>query len=133
MMKFQIGRAREYYRRAEAGIALLSSGAQLPVAVAAELYKGILDKIEANGYDNFNSRAYLTKEEKMLSVPPLWFKTVSGGWKVCTHPPSLPHSLSPSLPLSLSLSLSLAVVQDSVWRLQGLNPRILQTRPRLAL
>ena len=92
MMKFQIGRAREYYRRAEAGIALLSSGAQLPVAVAAELYKGILDKIEANGYDNFNSRAYLTKEEKMLSVPPLWFKTV--------------------LSLSLSLSRSLA---RSLW------------------
>jgi hypothetical protein len=128
MMKFQIGRAREYYRRAEAGIALLSSGAQLPVAVAAELYKGILDKIEANGYDNFNTRAYLTKEEKMLSVPPLWFKTVSGGWKVCT----LALSLSPSLPPSLPPSLSLAVVQESVWRLQGLNPRILQTCPRLA-
>ena len=110
MMKFQIGRAREYYRRAEAGIALLSSGAQLPVAVAAELYKGILDKIEANGYDNFNSRAYLTKEEKMLSVPPLWFKTVSGGWKVCT--------LSLSVPLSVSLSLSLSLARSlarSLW------------------
>jgi hypothetical protein len=123
MMKFQIGRAREYYRRAEAGIALLSSGAQLPVAVAAELYKGILDKIEANGYDNFNTRAYLTKEEKMLSVPPLWFKTVSGGWKVCSPPPSLP----------LSLSLSRCGARKCLEAARSdLNPRILQTRPRLA-
>lgn len=81
MMKFQIARGRDYYRQAEAGIALLSPGAQLPVAVAAELYKGILDKIEANGYDNFNTRAYLSKEAKMMAVPPLWFKTVSGGWE----------------------------------------------------
>ena len=81
MMKFEIARARSYYRQAEAGIALLSPGAQLPVAVAAELYKRILDKIEANGYDNFNTRAYLSREEKMMAVPPLWFKTVSGGWE----------------------------------------------------
>ena len=51
------------------------------MAVAAELYKRILDKIEANGYDNFNTRAYLSREEKMMAVPPLWFKTVSGGWE----------------------------------------------------
>jgi phytoene synthase len=81
LMKFEIARAREYYRQAEAGIALLAPGAQLPVAVAAELYKNILDKIEANDYDNFNTRAYLTGEEKMLKVPPLWLKTVTGGWE----------------------------------------------------
>jgi len=80
LMKFQIARARDYYRQAEAGIALLSPGAQLPVAVAAELYKGILDKIESNDYDNFNTRAYLSREQKMMAVPPLWFKTVTGGW-----------------------------------------------------
>jgi len=73
LMKFQIARARDYYRQAEAGIALLSPGAQLPVAVAAELYKGILDKIESNDYDNFNTRAYLSREQKMMAVPPLWF------------------------------------------------------------
>jgi len=81
LMKFEIARAREYYRQAEAGIALLSPGAQLPVAVAAELYKGILDKVEENNYDNFNTRAYLSSESKMLAVPPLWLKTVTGGWE----------------------------------------------------
>ena len=81
LMKFEIARAREYYSQAEAGIALLAPGAQLPVAVASELYKSILDKIELNGYDNFNTRAYLSSEEKMMAVPPLWFKTVTGGWE----------------------------------------------------
>jgi len=58
-------------RQAEAGIALLSPGAQLPVAVAAELYKGILGKIEENNYDNFNTRAYMSSEQKLIAVPPL--------------------------------------------------------------
>lgn len=80
MMKFQIERARDWYDRAEVGIALLSPEARLPVAVAGELYKGILDKIEANGYDNFNQRAYLSAPEKIVAVPPLWLKTVTGGW-----------------------------------------------------
>ena len=86
LMKFQIARARDYYRQAEAGIALLSPGAQLPVAVAAELYKKILDKIESNGYDNFNTRAYLSREQKMMAVPPLY------------APPPLPSPLSLHIP-----------------------------------
>jgi 15-cis-phytoene synthase len=81
LMKFQIARARDYYRQAEAGIALLSPGAQLPVAVAAELYKGILGKIEENNYDNFNTRAYMSSEQKLIAIPPLWLKTVTGGWE----------------------------------------------------
>ena len=80
MMQFEIDRAMFYYQQAEGGIALLAKGAQLPVAVAGELYKEILHKLVANGYDNFSQRAYLTKEEKFLKVPPLWFKTATGGW-----------------------------------------------------
>lgn len=42
LMKFEIARAQDYYRRAEKGIPMLSSGAQLPVGLASELYKEIL-------------------------------------------------------------------------------------------
>ena len=66
--------------QAERGIALLSSGAQLPVGVALELYRGILDQLVANGYDNFNKRAYVSKEQKLLAIPGLWWRTVTGGW-----------------------------------------------------
>jgi len=80
LMKFQIDRAMDYYRKAEGGIPLLSSGAQLPVGVALELYKEILDQLVANDYDNFNKRAYVSKERKLLSLPGLWWRTVTGGW-----------------------------------------------------
>lgn len=59
---------------------MLSSGAQLPVGVAAELYKEILAKLLVNDYDNFSKRAYVSKERKLLQLPLLWFKTVTGGW-----------------------------------------------------
>ncbi|KAJ1496190.1 isoprenoid synthase domain-containing protein [Baffinella frigidus] len=78
MMQFEIDRALS--PQADGGIALLAKGAQLPVAVAGELYKEILYKLQNNAYDNFANRAYLTKEEKFLKVPPLWLKTATGGW-----------------------------------------------------
>nr|ATQ35991.1 phytoene synthetase [Proteomonas sulcata] len=81
LMKFEIARAREYYKQAEGGIALLSSGAQLPVAVAGELYKEILEELENNDYDNFSKRAFVSKQKKLAAIPGLWFRTVTGGWK----------------------------------------------------
>ncbi len=34
----------------------------------------------ANDYDNFNKRAYVSKERKLLALPGLWWRTVTGGW-----------------------------------------------------
>ena len=80
LVKFQIARAREYYAQAETGIALLAPSAQLPVAVAMELYREILNKIELNKYDNLSQRAYLTAGEKLRMLPGIWAKTKSGLW-----------------------------------------------------
>ena len=33
------------------------------------LYRGILDRIEANGYNNFTKRAYVPKWQKTLTLP----------------------------------------------------------------
>lgn len=33
------------------------------------LYRGILDRIETNGYNNFTKRAYVPKWQKMLTLP----------------------------------------------------------------
>lgn len=33
------------------------------------LYRGILDRIEANEYDNFTKRAYVPKWQKSLALP----------------------------------------------------------------
>ncbi len=76
------GRAESYYEMAESGIPMLSKGAQLPVAVAGQLYREILTQLVANDYDNFNKRAFVSRERKLLAVPPLWLKTMTGGFSI---------------------------------------------------
>ena len=39
---------------------------QRPVAVAAQVYRGIQDGVRANGYDNLNRRAYTSLRQKVL-------------------------------------------------------------------
>ena len=61
LLKFQIKRAREYYQRSALGIALISDGrARLVTGMMKDIYAGILDSIEENGYDVFSQRAHVT-------------------------------------------------------------------------
>jgi len=78
MLKFQIARAREWYERAEAGIPMLAEDARLPVRASLDMYSSILNKIEANAYDNFNKRAYTPKWQKLLTIPYSWYRVQSG-------------------------------------------------------
>lgn len=68
-MRFQIKRAREYFAEAEAGVFDLDRSARWPVWSALVLYRGILDRIEANQYDNFTKRAYVPKWRKLALLP----------------------------------------------------------------
>lgn len=74
MMKFQIKRAREYYRQAEKGIRYLIRDSRLPVWASLMLYQGILDEIEANNYDVFTKRAFVAKYKKTFSLPVAWLR-----------------------------------------------------------
>ena len=74
MMKFQIKRAREYYKQAEAGIRYLIRDSRLPVWACLIHYQGILNEIEANNYDVFNQRAFVSKPKKTLSLPIAWLR-----------------------------------------------------------
>lgn len=69
MMKFQINRVRKYYKNAFDGIEMLTKDSRLPVYLAHRNYSRILDKIEDNGYDVFNKRAYLNQSEKLSILP----------------------------------------------------------------
>ncbi|MGL6338165.1 MAG: squalene/phytoene synthase family protein, partial [Waterburya sp.] len=73
-MKFQIKRAREYYKKAEKGIRYLIRDSRLPVWASLMLYQGILKEIEANDYDVFNKRAFVAKHKKTLSLPIAWLR-----------------------------------------------------------
>ena len=64
LMRFQIARARALYREAEPGVALLAPDARYCVRLALLMYRGILERIEANGYDVFGRRAYVPSHRK---------------------------------------------------------------------
>lgn len=65
LLRRQTIRARDFYRRGEAGIAVLPPEAQFAIRLAARLYAGILDKVEQRGYDIFTSRAHVGPQEKL--------------------------------------------------------------------
>lgn len=65
-MRFQIERARGAYAEAEQGIAyLIGPTSRLTVRVMGRLYGGILDEIEANDFDIFQSRAHVSTIRKL--------------------------------------------------------------------
>jgi phytoene synthase len=77
-MKFQIARARECFASAEAGVNCLNKDARWPVWSALDVYRDILDAIEANGYDNFTQRAYVPKMQKFAMLPTSFAKAQQG-------------------------------------------------------
>ena len=75
VMKFQIERARAYYKQAEKGISYLIKDSHLPVWSSLMLYQGILGAIERNDYDVFNKRAFVKKPVKIATVPVAWLRS----------------------------------------------------------
>ncbi|MCO6452105.1 MAG: squalene/phytoene synthase family protein [Caldilineales bacterium] len=72
-MKFQIARNRQLYEESWPGIALLDPDGRLAIAAAANLYRGILDDIEAHDYDVFSRRAHVSKLGKLRRLPGIWW------------------------------------------------------------
>ena len=56
-VKYQIARVRDLQVKAEAGIQYLDPISRPCIRAASKLYCGIVDEIEANGFDIFNKRA----------------------------------------------------------------------------
>ena len=74
LMKFQIKRARDFYRTGEKGIGLLEKDSRFTVLLASRIYAKILDEIEKQNYDVFKRRAHTTKSQKLLSMPRIWLE-----------------------------------------------------------
>jgi hypothetical protein len=86
-LKFQIARARDYYKEAERGIPMLAPDARFAVRASLDLYGKILEKLEANNYDNLNMRAYTSAFEKLSILPGSWMEATFKGNKLA--PPAL--------------------------------------------
>lgn len=69
LLKFQVDRARLYYKSAEKGISMLDRDSRLPVWLARYNYARILDKVEEENYDVLKKRVFLSSKEKLSILP----------------------------------------------------------------
>jgi phytoene synthase len=72
MMAFEVGRARALYAAAMPGIALLSHDAHRCARACATGYAGILNAIEAQGYDTLARRARLGRRARFAVLWDAW-------------------------------------------------------------
>ena len=78
LMKFQIERARGYYRSSEKGIPMLEKQSRFGVSISSINYGNILSAIEKNNYDVFSIRAYRSFYQKISTIPYVWYRTRVG-------------------------------------------------------
>jgi phytoene synthase len=81
LMRFQIARNRRLYAEALPGIALLRPEGRFAIQAAAELYKAILDDIEAHDYDVFTRRSYVGRWGKLRLLPGIWWRARHDGYR----------------------------------------------------
>ena len=73
LLREQIARAREYYRRAEDGIPQLADdGSQLTVWIMRHVYAGILEEVERLDYDILHRRASTSLARKLRLAARAW-------------------------------------------------------------
>ena len=77
LIKFEIERARELYRQAIPGIAMLSLSGQVAVGAAALLYRAILDEIEVICYRVQEQRAHTSGRRKLAMLPGILLTVLS--------------------------------------------------------
>lgn len=74
-MRYQIQRARRLYAESLPGVSLLHHDGRLAISAAGELYRAILDQIEANDYDVFSRRAAIGTWQKLRRLPGIWWRS----------------------------------------------------------
>lgn len=75
LLRFQIGRARQYYSYAEPGIAALpNDGSRLTVRLMSTIYGGILDEIERADYQVFRGRVRVSFPRKLWLAAGAWLR-----------------------------------------------------------
>jgi len=84
-MRFQIVRVRRLYAEALPGVMGLNPDGRLAIAAAAELYRGILEDIEAHDYDVFRRRAHLSFGAMLARLPRIWWRVRTGFYARLTN------------------------------------------------
>jgi phytoene synthase len=74
LMRFEVERARCYYRRAADALPREDRRAMLPGAIMAAIYRRILEGIQAVGYDVFTHRVQLSDGHRLLLALGCWLR-----------------------------------------------------------
>ena len=74
LMQFEAERARVYYRQAQALLPLVPAPGRPTLTIMLNIYGGILDAIERNGYDVYSQRARVSTSKKLGIVAGAWLK-----------------------------------------------------------
>lgn len=80
MMRFEAARARDYYERARALPPLLGDDGRSTFRIMYRIYRGLLDKIEAGGYDVYSRRVRLSAGRKLGIVAEEWLTAHVRAW-----------------------------------------------------
>jgi phytoene synthase len=91
-MRFQIERNRRLYAEAWPGMQLLNEDGRFAIAAAGDLYRRILDDIEAHDYDVFNRRARVSTPRKLQALFNLWWRAGESNSRL----PSVPAERPPA-------------------------------------
>jgi phytoene synthase len=76
-LKFQIERVRQLQREATPGILQLEPASRPCIQAASELYCGIVDEVEAIGYDIFNKRAKTSTGRRLRVAGKAYVKAIA--------------------------------------------------------
>jgi phytoene synthase len=76
-LKFQIARVRQLQKEADSGIELLDPTSRPCIRAASELYCGIVDEVEAIGYDIFNKRAKTSTARRLRVAGKAYIQALS--------------------------------------------------------
>jgi 15-cis-phytoene synthase len=72
LMQFEAARAQEYYDKAQPLIAMIDPVSRPTFIIMYRIYRGLLTRIEANGYNVFQERASLSTAAKVGIVAQTW-------------------------------------------------------------
>lgn len=72
LLKFEAGRARDYYRRAREVMPPHDRRALVAAEIMAAIYRALLTRIERSGYDVLSGRIRLSRQRQMLVAIGTW-------------------------------------------------------------
>ena len=76
-LKFQIARVRQLQAESQVGISYLDKESRPCIRAASELYCGIVDEVEAIGYDIFNKRAKTSTARRAKVAGPAFLQAIA--------------------------------------------------------